>query len=100
MLHVRLACLVALGSALLGCAATSPYDRAWVDKELTRSAGHGLGDPSRAPSLPPGVAGVAALGEDDAVAVALWNSAAFGAELAQLGTSQADLAEAGALPNP
>ena len=54
----------------------------------------------REPSLPPDVPNVVALGEDGAIAVALWNNAAFGVELAQLGTSRADLAEAGALPNP
>lgn len=37
---------------------------------------------------------------EDAVAIALWNSPAFQAELAQLGIARADLAEAGALPNP
>lgn len=62
--------------------------------------GHAPGDASQEPSLPPGVANLAALGEGDAIAVALWNNAAFGVELAQLGASRADLAQAGALPNP
>ncbi|MCY1043621.1 TolC family protein [Corallococcus sp. bb12-1] len=53
-----------------------------------------------APSLPPGLAGVERLDEGTAVAVALWNSAALQADMAQLGVSRADLAEAGALPNP
>ncbi|WP_158502117.1 TolC family protein [Vitiosangium sp. GDMCC 1.1324] len=38
--------------------------------------------------------------ESTAVAIALWNSAALQADMAQLGVSRADLAEAGALPNP
>jgi cobalt-zinc-cadmium efflux system outer membrane protein len=46
------------------------------------------------------VPGTAALSEDDAVAVALWNSAQLRADLAQLGFSRADLADAAALPNP
>ncbi|AKT42703.1 uncharacterized protein CMC5_069300 [Chondromyces crocatus] len=94
------ACLVVLGPLLLGCTATSPYDRDWIAAELQRTTRHALGDATRPPSLPPGVKQASAIGEDDAVAIALWNSAAFGAELAQLGASQADLAEAGALPNP
>ncbi len=100
MSRLSVACLVWLGSALLGCAATSPHDRAWVGHALERETGHALGDPTQAPSLPPGIRDASALGEQDAVAVALWNSPAFGAELAQLGASRADLAEAGALPNP
>src|SRR4051794_16185427 len=95
-----LSCAVALGSVLLGCGATSPYDRAWVGDQIASSAGHAVGDPTRPPSLPRTIGDASALSEDDAVAVALWNSAAFGAELGQLGSSQADLAEAGTLANP
>lgn len=100
MRHRPILCAAALGSALLGCGATSPYDRAWVGKQIADSSGHALGDVTRPPSLPPATRDAGALGEDDAVAVALWNSAAFGVELAQLGASQADLAEAGTLANP
>lgn len=85
--------------SLFGCA-SSPYDHAWVGKELKRAAGHTPGDPSQEPSLPPGMTNTSALGEGDAIAVALWNNAAFGVELAQLAASRADLAQAGALPNP
>ncbi|MDI1429522.1 TolC family protein [Polyangium sorediatum] len=100
MSRFSLACLLLLGSVSLGCAATSPYDRAWVGQELQRETGHALGDPAEAPSLPPGLRDASALGEDDVVALALWNSPSFAAELAQLGASRADLADAGALPNP
>jgi cobalt-zinc-cadmium efflux system outer membrane protein len=85
--------------ALLGCA-SSPYDHAWVGREIKRATGHAPGDLTHDASLPPGIADVAALDEGGAISVALWNNAAFGVELAQLGTSRADLAEAGALPNP
>lgn len=40
------------------------------------------------------------LNAQTAVAVALWNSAALRSDMAQIGVSRADLAEAGALPNP
>lgn len=50
--------------------------------------------------LPKSVASVSALSEDDAVAIALWNSAQLRADLAQLGFARADLADAAALPNP
>lgn len=92
--------LVYFSAAFCGCA-SSPYDHAWVSREIGRASGHVLNEDSmREPSLPPGVRDVHALDEDGAVALALWNNAGFGAELAQLGTSRADLADAGALPNP
>lgn len=82
-----------------GCA-SSPHDRAWVSSELaTLAAPLGPGV-TEAPSLPPGVTDTAPLDERTAVAVALWNSAALQSDMAQLGVSRADLAEAGALPNP
>lgn len=93
-------CLATLGVWICACA-SSPYDHGWVGQELQKKSGSAIrADPTDEPSLPPNVADVHALGEEDAVAVALWNNAGFGAELAQLGTSRADLAEAGALPNP
>jgi len=92
-------CVAALAGSLFGCA-NSPYDHAWVGREIAHASGHAPGDPTKDASLPPGVDDLSALSEESAVAVALWNNAAFGAELAQLGASRADLAEAGALPNP
>ena len=90
--------LVALSAT--GCA-SSPYDRAWVDKAVLDATGRSPGkDKIGPPSVPPGVANLAALTADDAVATALWNSARFQVELTRLGFSRADLAEAGALPNP
>lgn len=91
---LALACMVTAGCA------SSPYDRAWVSSELsTLAAPVGPGVAEEA-SLPPGVVDSAPLDERTAVAVALWNSAALQADMAQLGVSRADLAEAGALPNP
>lgn len=85
-----------------GCA-RSPYDRAWLARTLSARTGfasRGEADarPDDAP-LPPSVS-ASALTADGAVATALWNNAAFNAELAQLGFARADLAEAGMLPNP
>jgi len=81
-----------------------------VGKELTRRTGHAVPDRSGqalktgkagfGPSLPKDVARVDALTEDDAVGVALWNSAQFRADLAQLGVARAELDDAAALPNP
>lgn len=91
--------------AAAGCA-TSSYNRAWVSDELSKSSGHVRPDTSaeeiaaQTPELPPGMPADAGLDEATAVAIALWNSAQLQADLANLGASRADLAEAGALPNP
>lgn len=51
-------------------------------------------------SLPPGITSLEPLSEDDAVAIALWNNAAFQEALAGLGFNRADLLEAKQLRNP
>ncbi|WP_224364158.1 TolC family protein [Hyalangium versicolor] len=92
--------VVLTGLLMATACATSPYDRTWVSAELAeRAAPLGPGVDG-GPSLPPGVADTEFLDERTAVAVALWNSAALQADMAQIGVSRADLAEAGALPNP
>jgi len=97
---------MAMALCSLACA-NSRYDTKWVSAELARTAGHDVpvrGLPSNenrfVPSLPPGVRDAGAITEDDAVGIALWNSAQFRADLATLGLSRADLSDAAALPNP
>lgn len=90
----------ALAILAAGCASSS-YDRRWVDEAVTKATGHAPGAAEiRAPSLPPGISTRGAFTDEEAVATALWNSARFQVELTRLGFSRADLAEAGALPNP
>lgn len=84
----------------MGGCASSPYDRAWVSNELGSLAAPMGPEGASAASLPPGVSESEQLDARAAVAVAVWNSAALQADMAQLGVSRADLAEAGALPNP
>lgn len=97
---------LAIVSALAGCGG-SGYDKAWVAREVSTRSGSATRvvevpdhDHPFVPSLPRGVAATSALSEDEAVAVALWNSTQLQADLAQLGFSRADLADAAALPNP
>lgn len=101
--------LVFASASASACAsADSAYDKGWVSAELGRTAGHDvpLRDAPRRDrasaeaSLPSRFGDTTALTENDAVSIALWNSPQFRADLAQLGASRADLAEAGALPNP
>lgn len=99
----------AAAPALVACGGSSPYDPAWVSKEVGERAGHDVPvrrGPGRAEgerfelALPPYLESVDALSEGDAVGLALWNSAQFRADLSQLGLSRADLADAAAIPNP
>jgi len=52
------------------------------------------------PSLPAGVRIEDGLSREEAVAVALWNNAAFQVSVSQLGFARADLVDAGMLANP
>ncbi|MBI5515014.1 MAG: TolC family protein [Deltaproteobacteria bacterium] len=88
---------------LLGCA-TSPYDRAWLARELSSQTGHApraeADAASTAPRLPPRVSLGDGLTEEEAAAIALWNNPTFQSDLAKLGFARGDLADAGLLPNP
>lgn len=64
-----------------------------------RTAGSGLRIEGEAP-FPPDVDPADGLTQEEAVAVALWNSPSFHATLADLGMARADLVEAGLLRNP
>ena len=52
------------------------------------------------PELPAGVTAEDGLTQDEAVAIALWNSPTFLVNLADLGIARADVAQAGLLRNP
>ncbi|MDC0669441.1 TolC family protein [Nannocystis radixulma] len=85
-----------------GCA-RSRFDREWVADDLAArvpGAVVGAPEPGRDETLPAVVSLANGLDESEAVSIALWNSPAFQADLAQLDIARADLADAGALPNP
>ena len=64
-----------------------------------RTAAAGLRGEGKA-ALPPDVNPTDGLTQEEAVAIALWNSPSFQATLADLGIARADLADAGLLRNP
>lgn len=87
----------------LGGCASSSYNRAWVADEVEArgSPSATVGPAERHdPAIPDGVDLGDGLSTDEAVSLALWNNPSFHADLAQLSFARADLAEAGALPNP
>ncbi|MFO0807596.1 MAG: TolC family protein [Gemmataceae bacterium] len=95
--------LVAAPWLLVGCH-TVPQapDRSTVAAHLTQRVGHTI--PCQAAlgevTMPPGASLDDGITEDEAVAIALWNNAAFQELLVDLGIARGDLIQAGLLPNP
>ena len=98
----KLIALTSLAVFLCGCGSRSSQVTTQVSKRIEDRTGHGLNPDSQSPAfaIPPGVTLADGLSEDDAVAIALWNNAAFQADLTALGFARADLIEAGQLRNP
>jgi cobalt-zinc-cadmium efflux system outer membrane protein len=94
--------LIALIAILSGCASRSTKVSTQVSNRIEDRTGHGLNPNSQESgfALPPGISLANNLSEDDAVAIALWNNAAFQTDLSALGFARADLIEAGQLRNP
>lgn len=101
MITVRLATLVSL-IGVAGCATAGGPDRARVAEGIRERSGvtTGFSDGRSGASLPSGVTPQDGLTEQEAVALALWNNAAFQLDLADLGIARADLVDAGMLRNP
>src|SRR5690349_9350309 len=91
-------CLLALLATSCATAGTAP-DRAAVDREIRDRTNAGLRTDENA-GLPPNTTLEDGLSSQEAVAIALWNSPAFQATLADLGIARAELVDAGLLRNP
>lgn len=78
--------------------------RTTVAEDVTSRFGRGPGAETKtapgATELPPGVVTDDGLTEDESVAIALWNNAAYQAMLADLGVSSAQLLDAGLISDP
>ncbi len=91
-----------LASFLLTGCASPESKRPLVSSQLQNRTGHTIGtqtDPGTI-SLPPGVSFARPLTDDEAVAIALWNNAAFQQLLSELGLARADIVMAGQISNP
>jgi cobalt-zinc-cadmium efflux system outer membrane protein len=75
-------------------------DRGGVAERLESRTGQRLRPAPGEPEVPPGVRLDDDITSEEAVAVALWNNAAFQADLAELGFARADVLQAGLLRNP
>jgi cobalt-zinc-cadmium efflux system outer membrane protein len=98
--------LLLLGAAIAawlicgGCVTAPSVEELAGRVERATGGGFTLKTNANAVSLPPGIGSVEHLSEDDAVAIALWNNAAFHEALAGLGFTRADLLQAKQLRNP
>ena len=86
---------------LAACTATGPRGDA-PDAGIARRSGFRAGARPQALafSWPDGIRSGAALSEDQAIAIALWNNPSFQAALSELGLARAEVIKAGQLPNP
>jgi cobalt-zinc-cadmium efflux system outer membrane protein len=98
----RLLILLIVGLVPLSCAsARSPRQPSVADRIRASTGVDARIEASAAPpGLPPSVDVMDGISSDEAVAVALWNNAAFHVTVSQLGFARADLVEAGLLANP
>ncbi|MGI8785981.1 MAG: TolC family protein [Acidobacteriota bacterium] len=96
----RFVFLIPLVILLAGCSVRTAPPPVDVSREIETRTGHPIGPAAAAWTLPPTVSLADGLSQNEAVAVALWNNAAFQADLAKLGFARADLIEAGLLRNP
>jgi len=99
MTHLVVMCL----SMISGCVGPAiERGRGSVSLGIERRTGHGIEPASHAidDAGSSGVTMADGISEDEAVALALWNNAAFQESLADLGVTYADLVQAGLLTNP
>jgi cobalt-zinc-cadmium efflux system outer membrane protein len=84
------------------CAPQNKFSRTYVSDQVQSRTGAGLRTSQEAShfAVPPTVNLQDGLSEEEAAALALWNNAQFQADLVATSFAQADLIEAGIIPNP
>lgn len=89
-------------TTLVGCATESRVNRRTIDDAVKAYSGAGIGERKEAGrfDLPPGITLDSGITIDDAVAIALRNNAQFQADLASMPIAEADVVDAGTIPNP
>lgn len=100
---MRAGLLVLSAATVVACAGATPT--LWPDavrREVTspEAIANPAPPPARDTRVPPGVEIGDGITRDEAVALALWNNAAFAEALAALGLSRAAITQAAGLPNP
>ena len=86
--------------AAVSCATAGRPVEIDVAEGIRAGTGASVRFDAQTPSLPAGVRIEDGLSREEAVAVALWNNAAFQVSVSQLGFARADLVDAGMIANP
>lgn len=98
---MRLLFVLGVAAATTSCAITQPPPQSGIaDRIRAGSGAEARLETAAAPGRPPSVDVGDGVSGDEAVALALWNNAAFQVAVSQLGFARADLVEAGLLANP
>ena len=98
---VKFPSLLLAAQPMISCATASAPPPADVAESLrTRTGANVRLGGAESPAIPAGVQVDDGLSRDEAVAIALWNNAAFQVSASQLGFARADLADAGIISNP
>ena len=98
---IRVSCLLVFTALAAGCAAHRSATADDVASALSaRTATTAKVTGTVSPGIPTGVSLDDGVSSNEAVALALWNNAAFQTSVSQLGFARADLVEAGLLTNP
>ena len=99
-LHIAAGLLLCATVAATSCVSRPGKVETDVASAIRARTGAAVRLGADSPDLPAGVRMEDGLSREEAVAVALWNNAAFQVNVAQLGFARADLADAGMLANP
>jgi cobalt-zinc-cadmium efflux system outer membrane protein len=95
-----LAFLIACVSTVCCASSGGSVQKTVADDIRTATGAEARLEPAPAASVPAGVRLDDGLSRDEAVALALWNNAAFQVSVSQLGFARADLVDAGLIANP
>ncbi len=87
---------------LVGCNPQNRYTRSYLSEKVKRQMAFDVTPqkPAGRFEMPSNVIGDDGLSEDEAVAIALWNNEQLQADLAAISFAQADVKDAGIIPNP
>ena len=100
MVRSRLSLAVAVAVVSVSCAGAARAPQTVQLADAIRDRTGAALRPDNGAALPPGVNLDDGIAQQEAVAIALWNSPSFQVTLADLGLARADLVEAGMLRNP
>jgi cobalt-zinc-cadmium efflux system outer membrane protein len=87
-------------AAAVSCATAVPPVETDVADGIRAGTGASMRFDAQTPGLPAGVRIDDGLSREEAVAIAMWNNAAFQVSVSQLGFARADLVDAGMISNP